>query len=181
MRWTKSRLRKITSSLLITTIIIMTDISGATITTTITIIDDKSACDRSNRTLWGPVFLHSCPTLFLPSLLLCCAVEMPVGAVEHGVRRRRPLGPSREGRPVAVNAARLKLALSKFFRIHRLEFEIGFFGDHDDLRERLARPENVGASLGRRLENAEEHHRPPVSDQGWDRDRHGVAGVSVET
>ena len=43
-----------------------------------------------------------------------------------------------------------------------------------------SRAEDVGASLRRRLEDAEEHHRPPVAHQRRHRYRHGVGTIGIE-
>src|SRR5258708_37413822 len=118
--------------------------------------------------------------LFLAGLLLRRAMEMPIGAVEHGVGRRGPFGPGRQRRPAVIDAPRLQFALGRFLLVHPLEFEGGFLGDHDDLRERLVRPENMGAALGRCLGHAKGHHRAPRADQRRHRDRHGGGTVGIE-
>src|ERR1700737_1238502 len=101
--------------------------------------------------------------LVLAGFLLRRAMKMPIGAVEHGVGRRGPLGSGRQRRPAGVDAPGLEFAPGRFPPAHLLEFKGGFLGDHDDLRERFIRPENVGAALGRRLKDRKEHNRQQVS------------------
>ena len=103
------------------------------------------------------------------------------GAVEHGVAGRHPLGVSSQVRAIGVDAPRLQFALGTFLLAHRFEIEIGFLGNHDDLRERLVRPKNMCLPLRRRLEDAKEQHWPPVPDQRRYRDGHGIAAVGIET
>src|SRR5258708_8766977 len=118
--------------------------------------------------------------LFLAGLLFRRAMEMPIGAVEHGVGRGGPFGPGGQRRTAVIDAPRLQFALGRLFLVHLLKVEGGFLWDHDDLRERFVRPENMDAALGRRLEDAKEHHRPPVAYQRRHRDRHGVGTVGIE-
>src|SRR5258708_29820707 len=105
--------------------------------------DDRAALSRESE-------------LFLAGLLLRRAMEMPIGAVEHGVCRGGPFGPGGQRRPAVIDAPRLQFTLGRLLPVHPLEFEEGFLGDHDDLRERLVRPENMGAALGRRLVDGKE-------------------------
>src|SRR5580704_3923310 len=56
--------------------------------------------------------------LFLPCLFLCGAVQMAVGAVEHGVGGRRPFGAGRQIGPGIIDTPRLQLALGGFLRAH---------------------------------------------------------------
>src|SRR3979411_95743 len=82
--------------------------------------------------------------LLLAGLLLRRTMKMPVGPVEHGVGRRGPPRSSGRRRRAVIATPRLKLTLGGFLLTHLLEFERGFLGDDDNLRERLVRPENVG-------------------------------------
>src|ERR1700742_357191 len=124
------------SSPTITTTTIITTCGGIIIITTITTVVDGRMKSRGSNTgppaqdpLLGSCFIWA--TLFLARLVFRGAVNVPVGAVEHGIRRGRPFGTGGQVRPVVENTARLKLALGGLFGIHRLEFEIRFLGDHD--------------------------------------------------
>ena len=108
-------------------------------------------------------------------------MQVPVGAVEYGVRGRRPFGAGRELRSVGVDAPCLQFALRRFVFVHGLQLERSLFGYHDDRSEGFAGPEDVGASLRRRLEDAEEHHRPPVADQGRHRYWNGIGTIGIES
>src|SRR5579863_1136495 len=159
-------------------ITVITIIITTTITTASTDATGKPPSEQDPSDFLGPVARWK--FLFLPCFLLRRTVKMSVSSVEHRICRRCPLRPGRKIRSIIVDAARLKFAFGKFLRTHRLELEIGLFGNHDDLRKWLFRPEDMRTSLGRRLEDAEKHHRPPIPHQGRDRNRHGIAGIRVE-
>src|ERR1700676_4133928 len=78
---------------------------------------------RCSPTMAGARLSPENPALFLAEFFLCCAIKMPVGAVEHGVGRRGPFGAGRQRLPAVIDAARLQFALGGFLLAHLLEFE----------------------------------------------------------
>ena len=57
---------------------------------------------------------------------------------------------------------------------HFVHNDIRFFRHDDDLGEWLAWSENVCRAFRRRLEDDKIQHRPPISDQRRNRNRHGI-------
>src|ERR1700730_4559081 len=91
------------------------------------------------------------------------------------------MGFGRQGLAACMNPSSLQFALGRFFLTHLDDFKLGFRRDDDDLRKRLAWPEYVRTTFGRRLEHDEVHHWPPPAQQRRNRDWHAVCRVGVET
>src|SRR5579871_1096830 len=116
-------------------------ITTTIITASIAVIDDR----QTER----PVSHAHGPLRRALILRLRRAVQMAVGAVEHGVGGRKPFGIAGEFWPVGMDAPRLHFALGGLFLGHRLQLESRLFRNDDDLRERLARTEDVCLALVR--------------------------------
>jgi hypothetical protein len=108
-------------------------------------------------------------------------MDTPVSRVKYRVRRRNPLGIRRQSGTARVNASSLQFSLGGFLLTHFNKLEIRFRWDHRKLRERLVGPENMRAAFGRRFEDQEEHHRPPLPQERRHSDRNGVCRIGIKT
>ena len=77
------------------------------------------------------------------------AMNTPVSRVENRVRSRCPLGARGEGCAAFVDAPSLQFSLGSFLFAHFDEFEVAFFRDQRELRERLIGSENMRSAFSR--------------------------------
>jgi len=81
-----------------------------------------------------------------------------------------------------MNSPAPHFTLRRLFLSHLDEVEVRRYWQHQDLQHRLARPEDMGAALGRGFEYDKRDHWPPLGpQQRRDRDGYAVGRIGIKS